>query len=78
MTYSEEVKKFIQNKINKAKENSSEYIELTSGDIHSELGYKNRMPSVCNSMYKMMNNNDEIIRTTPSGFSSTITIRYYL
>lgn len=33
---------------------------------------------VCQIMYEKMKNRDEVLSTTPSGYSSTIKIRYYL
>ncbi len=53
-------------------------IILLSGDIHRELGLKNRMPSVCRAMYRCMRDKDIILNQTPSGFSSTIEIEYHL
>lgn len=51
---------------------------LISGDLHRELGLKNRMPSVCRAMYRCMRDKDIILNETPSGFSSTIEIEYNL
>ena len=51
-------------------------IFLISGDLHKELGLKNRMPSVCRAMYRCMHDSDVILKETPSGFSSTIEIEY--
>lgn len=73
----ENVRLFIMNKISKANDNGSEYLDIISGEIHKELNLKNSMPTVCNAMYKLMSTKDEILHTTKSGFSSTIRIRYY-
>lgn len=61
-----------------AKRRGEDYIDLVSGDIHNQLGMKNRMPQVCRIMYEKMQAGDKVIHTTPSGMSSTIKIRYYL
>ena len=53
-------------------------IIMISGDLHRELGLKNRMPSICRAMYRSMHENDMILNETPSGFSSTIEIEYNL
>lgn len=68
----------INDSLKHARANGASSITLLSGDIHKSLGLVQRMPSVCNAMYKCMKENDEIISTTPSGYSSTILIRYYL
>ena len=60
------------------KAKGSLYVDLVSGDIHRQLGMKNRMPQVCNAMYQLMGAKDKVLKTTPSGYSSTIKIRYYL
>jgi len=51
---------------------------LVSGDIHNQMGMKNRMPQICRIMYEKMMPGDEVLHTTPSGKSSTIKIRYDL
>lgn len=51
---------------------------LVSGNIHKGMGLSNKMPSVCNAMYKAMKQGDRVVKTTPSGYSSTITIEYQL
>ena len=61
-----------------AREHGEECIVLKSGEIHKDLGLKNRMPSVCKAMYDCMEIGDVILHTTPSGFSSTIEIQYML
>ncbi|MDE6758118.1 MAG: hypothetical protein K2J89_02425 [Clostridia bacterium] len=54
------------------------FIELISNDIHNALELKSRMPMVCNAMKQAMNENDIIVHQTASGYSSTLTIRYFL
>lgn len=75
---SKEIKAFIDRQLVEAKADGREYLQLVSGSIHKQLGLKNRMPQVCDAMYKRMGSKDQIIKTTPSGKSSTITIRYNL
>ncbi len=53
-------------------------IILRSGDVHKELGLKNRMPTVCGAMRKAMRDGDVILHKTPSGNSSTLMIEYFL
>ena len=56
-------------------------ITIKSGDLHREVvgGYSpNRMPICCNVMHRNRQAGDDVLHTTPSGLSSTLTIRYKL
>jgi hypothetical protein len=64
--------------LQEAKLRGEDYIDLVSGDIHKQMGMKNRMPQICRIMYEKMMPGDEVLHTTPSGYSSTIKIRYDL
>jgi len=74
----DDVRQYIEKLLQEAKMRGEDYIDLVSGDIHKQLGMKNRMPQVCRIMYEKMMPGDEVLHTTPSGKSSTIKIRYYL
>ena len=39
---------------------------------------KNAMPMVCNAMRQCMGENDIILHETPSGYSSSLEIKYFL
>lgn len=67
----------LQLKVN-AKTDGNNCLVLTSKVIHDDMGLKQRMPSVCNAMRNMMNGTDEILHVTPSGYSSTFQVKYYL
>ncbi|MBV4414662.1 hypothetical protein KM789_00320 [Clostridium tyrobutyricum] len=54
------------------------YIELTSGDIYKDLGLVQRMPTVCDAMYKLKRTDAIIIYSPPKGKGSRLCIRYYL
>lgn len=72
-----EIRDHIRMKIEAAQKKGHDHIDLVSGSIHRELGLSNCMPSVCSAMRQVMGRNDSILRTTPSGNSSTIMIRYW-
>lgn len=78
MSYTEQARQYILNKFKEAKESGQKYIELTSKEIHEDLGFSNRYPIVCNAMQQLKADKDEYISTTLSGQSSTITIRYMI
>ncbi len=79
MVTKKDFENLIRSKINRM---TGDYIDLTSGDIHRELGgypAKNgdhRMPTCCDTMCDLMAGNDEIISPTV-GKGAYLTIRYY-
>jgi hypothetical protein len=74
----DDVRQYIEKLLQEAKMIGEDYIDLVSGDIHKQMGMKNRMPQICRIMYEKMMPGDEVLHTTPSGKSSTIKIRYDL
>lgn len=72
------IRKYIEAKFEHARQEKCKSCVLVSGEIHRALGLESKMPSVCNVMYQLMRDGDEIMHTTPSGKSSTIKIKYYL
>lgn len=74
-----QIRAYITEVLNQAKEDGLESVDLRSGDIHKELELMNRMPSVCMAMESVDGfKNYSIIQDTPSGKSSTRVIRYFL
>lgn len=73
-----DVYKYIQRILQDAKANGSQYIELVSGDIHKDLGLVQRMPTVCDAMYKLMKTNEFITYSPPKGKGSKLHIKYDL
>ena len=73
-----EIVKYINSKLDNARKQGKSYIILRAGDLEKEVGLSQRIVSVCLAMYECMQNNDEVLSTTPSGYSTTITIKYYL
>lgn len=61
-----------------AAERGEPSITLKAGDIHRELKLKSRFPMVCNAMRQCMEEGDQVVFETPSGYSSTLEIRYDL
>jgi len=74
----DDVRQYIEKLLQEAKLRGEDYIDLVSGNIHKQMGMKNRMPQICRIMYEKMMPGDEVLHTTPSGKSSTIKIRYDL
>lgn len=61
-----------------------EFIDVISEDLHRLVGGypakegNHRMPVCCNVMKRLMKIEDQILKETPSGQSSTLKIRYFL
>ena len=71
-------KNYIQECKKKASDEGEEYIILVSGGIQKALGVSNRVPSICNAMRDCMQINDIVLEEPPSGFSTRLTIQYFL
>ena len=72
----EDIRQYIAELKQVAKEAGNKFVVLKSGDIHKELKLKSAMPQVCNAMRQSMIEGDIVVHTTPSGNSSTIEIQY--
>lgn len=68
--------------MNEAKEKGCKYIDITSGEVHRNVGdyqgKNHRMPSCCEVMKSMKKVNDEIINEPPKGNDASLTIRYII
>lgn len=69
---------FILDTLSQHQQRGEQICTLVSGEIHKSMRLSNKMPSVCNAMYKAMEAGDVVLHTTPSGKSSTIKICYQL
>ncbi len=77
-TYTKLVVDYIDKRINDAKKEGKNYVELSALEIQKAVGLKNRLPLVCNAMRKCMNKDCVIMHKTPSMQSSTLTVRWNL
>ncbi|MBY0217862.1 hypothetical protein [Paenibacillus illinoisensis] len=68
----------LQKRFNEAKVNRNEYLDIISGDLHKQLGFKQRMPSCCHAMREMMKTGDLILYAPPKRNGSTLKVRYFL
>lgn len=73
-----DIRNYIEDMKKRKLESNEAFLILKANDIHRTLNLKNRMPLVCNAMKQCMNSGDEILHETPSGYSSTLEIKYYL
>lgn len=73
-----DIREYIAEKLEKKRKKGEAYLTVCARDVHKALPLKNAMPMVCNAMYSLMKDGDEILEKSPSGYSSTLTIRYAL
>jgi len=68
---------YLKDKFEQVKKNGMKEIIIRSGEIHSELGLKDRMPTVCNAMYKLQTPKDEVLEKPNKGYGARLVIKYY-
>ena len=73
-----DIRDFIEAQKIEAKNRGEEFIVLRASDLHRINRLKNAMPMVCNAMRQCMEENDIILHETPSGYSSSLEIKYFL
>lgn len=73
-----DIRDFIEAQKIEAKNRGEEFIVLRASDLHRINRLKNAMPMVCNAMRQCMGENDIILHETPSGYSSSLEIKYFL
>ena len=61
-----------------ARNSGKKSLTLVARDVHSELGFSNRVPTVCSAMRKCMQTGDVVVHDVPKGNSTTIEIKYFL
>lgn len=71
-----DIESYILDLIKTAKNAGQESVELLAKDIHNDLKLVSRYPMVCNAMRKCMKENDIVVYSPKSGYSSTLRIRY--
>ena len=73
-----DIRNFIEAQKMEAKNRGEEFIVLRASDLHRINRLKNAMPMVCNAMRQCMEENDIVLHETPSGYSSSLEIKYFL
>ena len=73
-----DIREYIEAQRVDAKNRGEEFIILRASDLHRINRLRNGMPMVCNAMRQCMQENDEILHQTPSGYSSSLEIKYFL
>ncbi len=74
-----DIRQYIEKIKADAKATEKTSITLVAREIHNDLKLKQCYPMVCNAMKQcMIDGVDEYVHITPSGYSSTLEIKYYL
>ena len=74
----DDIRCYIQKQKEIAKMAGKSELVLRSGDVHNDLGLKQRHPQVCNAMRQCMNSGDAILYQPPKGNGTTLRIEYKL
>ena len=76
--FTEEVKEYIGEMKKQAFESGEKELICICNDIQKHFGVSNRARSVCDAMYKSMSKGDVVLFAPPSGYSTTVKIKYLL
>lgn len=73
-----DIRDYIEAQKAEAKNRGEDFIVLRASDLHRINRLRNGMPIVCNAMRQCMRENDVVLHQTPSGYSSSLEIKYFL
>lgn len=73
-----DIRDYIEAQKAEAKNRGEDFIVLRASDLHRINHLRNGMPIVCNAMRQCMRENDVVLHQTPSGYSSSLEIKYFL
>ena len=73
-----DIRDYIESQKAEAKNRGEKFIILRASDLHRINRLRNAMPMVCNAMRQCMGENDIVLHETPSGYSSSLEIKYLL
>lgn len=73
-----DIRDYIEVQKREAKTDGKEFVVLKAGDLHRILRLRNSIPMVCNAMRQCMAEGDVVLHETPSGYSSTLEIKYHI
>ena len=73
-----DIRDYIEVQKSEAKTDGKEFVVLKAGDLHRILRLRNSIPMVCNAMRQCMAKGDVVLHETPSGYSSTLEIKYHI
>ncbi len=76
--FTDEVKDYIGEMKRQAFARGEKELICVCNDIQKHFGVSNRARSVCEAMYKSMSNGDVVLFAPPSGYSTTVKIKYLL
>ena len=76
--FTQSVRDYITKQKNIAKENGLSELVMVCNDIQKALHVSNVPRSVCVAMYDCMENGDIVLSSPPSGFSTSVKVKYFL
>ncbi len=73
-----DIRDYIESQKKEARKKGEKFIVLRASNLHRINKLRNGMPMVCNAMRQCMGEYDIVLHETPSGYSSSLEIKYFL
>lgn len=74
----QKIREWIKERKEIARKAGQKELVLNCNDIQKIFNISNRTPLVCSAMYKVMEKGDVVLSAPPSGFSTTVTVKYLI
>lgn len=76
ISLTEQIRRYIEQQKALARKENQEELVLNCNDLQKVFHISNRPRSVCRAMYDCMKKDDVVLQAPPSGYSTTVTIKY--
>ena len=73
-----DIRDYINGRKEAARSRGADSLILRASEVHRVNRLRNAMPMVCNAMRQCMEDKDVVLHETPSGYSSSLEIKYML
>ena len=73
-----DIRDYINTQKEAARSKGEDFLVLRASELHRVNRLRNAMPMVCNAMRQCMEDHDVVLHETPSGYSSSLEIKYML
>lgn len=74
----EQIREYIKQRKEVAKKAGQKELVVNCNDLQKIFCISNRTPLVCKAMYDVMEKGDVVLSAPPSGFSTTVTVKYLI
>lgn len=77
LSVAEQVRIYLRELIRQASTEGASHLDVTASDVGKALGLKKSFPTICDAVYNVIQERDEVLRSPPSGKSSGLQIHYF-